>query len=63
MPDVFIPYSRRDQPFVRRLHDRLAKDSRDVWVDWEDIPPTAKWWSEIGVQARAVRFDDVRPGR
>ena len=47
MPDVFISYSRRDQPFVRRLHDRLAKDSRDVWVDWEDIPPTAKWWSEI----------------
>jgi len=50
MPDVFISYSRRDQPFVRRL-------------DWEDIPPTAKWWSEIGVQARAVRFDDVRPSR
>lgn len=47
MSDVFISYSRRDQGFVRRLHGRLAADARDAWVDWEDIPPSAQWWSEI----------------
>lgn len=47
MADVFISYSRRDSDFVRRIHDRLAETGRDVWVDWEDIPPTANWWQEI----------------
>ncbi|MCS6836271.1 MAG: TIR domain-containing protein [Anaerolineae bacterium] len=47
MADVFISYSRRDSDFVRRLHDALAARSRDVWVDWEDIPLSADWWREI----------------
>jgi len=47
MADVFISYSRRDSDFVRRLHDALASRSRDVWVDWEDIPLSADWWREI----------------
>jgi WD40 repeat protein len=47
MSDVFISYSRRDGEFVRRLHDALAAQDRDVWVDWEDIPATADWWNEI----------------
>lgn len=47
MADVFISYSRRDREFVRRLHERLAADKRDVWVDWEDIPPSAQWLAEI----------------
>jgi WD40 repeat protein len=45
--DVFISYSRRDAEFVRRLVDALAADGRDVWVDWEDIPPTADWLDRI----------------
>jgi hypothetical protein len=45
--DVFVSYSRKDEPFVRRLHDELARSGRDVWVDWEDIPPSAEWLREI----------------
>ena len=45
--DVFISYSRLDRDFVRRLHDRLAAEQRDVWVDWDDIPPSAEWRAEI----------------
>jgi WD40 repeat protein len=47
MADVFISYSRRDTDFVRRLHDFLTANGKDAWVDWEDIPPAAKWEAEI----------------
>lgn len=47
MADVFVSYSRADQPFVRALHDTLARLNKDIWVDWEDIPPTAEWRKEV----------------
>ena len=47
MADVFISYSRKDQAFVRRLHNALSRLNRDTWVDWEDIPLTADWLKEI----------------
>lgn len=47
MSDVFISYSRKDKAFVQQLHAALAQGGRDVWVDWEDIPPTADWLNEI----------------
>jgi WD40 repeat protein len=47
MPDLFISYSRKDKEFVKRLQETLASQGRDVWVDWEDIPPTADWRNEI----------------
>ena len=47
MADVFISYSRKDSEFVRQLHTALTQASRDTWVDWEDIPPTAQWLNEI----------------
>ncbi|MEZ4668388.1 MAG: TIR domain-containing protein [Anaerolineae bacterium] len=47
MTDVFISYSRKDKEFVTRLHNTLANQQRDVWVDWEDIPATADWWKEV----------------
>jgi len=47
MPAVFLSYSRRDQDFVRRLHDALAARDYEVWVDWEGIPPSAEWLQEI----------------
>ena len=56
MSDIFISYSRRDQAFVRTLHDRLAAEQRDVWVDWEDIPPSAEWMAEI---ERAIEASDT----
>jgi hypothetical protein len=56
MSDIFISYSRRDQAFVRSLHDRLAAEKREVWVDWEDIPPSAEWLAEI---ERAIESADT----
>jgi WD40 repeat protein len=47
MRDVFISYSRKDKPFVEKLHQALEAQNRDAWVDWEDIPLSAKWWHEI----------------
>jgi WD40 repeat protein len=47
MSDVFISYSRTDKPFVQQLHAALIDRGRDVWIDWEDIPPTAQWRDEI----------------
>ncbi len=47
MSDVFISYSRKDAELTRQLHVALSEIKRDVWVDWEDIPPTADWLREI----------------
>lgn len=47
MPDLFISYSRKDQPFVQKLHTALMLQNRSVWVDWQDILPTEKWWQAI----------------
>src|SRR5215216_3687843 len=46
MADVFISYAREDQDFVRRLQDALEEHKRKTWVDWKDIPLTAKWKEE-----------------
>lgn len=45
--DVFISYSRRDGEFVRRLYQALTERGRSCWVDWEGIPPSAKWMEEL----------------
>lgn len=47
MADVFISYSRKDKAFVQQLQQALEAAKRDVWIDWQDIPPTADWWNEI----------------
>lgn len=47
MSDVFISYSRKDGEFVAKLQSGLEAQQRDVWVDWQDIPPTAEWLREI----------------
>jgi TIR domain len=47
MSDVFISYSRTDRDFVRTLHNHLQRAKRDVWIDWEDIPPAAEWLREL----------------
>jgi WD40 repeat protein len=47
MSDVFISYSRKDKEFVKVLHQALTTSHYNAWVDWEDIPLTANWWSEI----------------
>jgi WD40 repeat protein len=48
MTDAFISYSRKDRQFVEKLYQALSQEKGDIWVDWEDIPPTAEWRKEIG---------------
>ncbi|HEV3376772.1 MAG TPA: toll/interleukin-1 receptor domain-containing protein, partial [Thermoleophilaceae bacterium] len=45
--EAFISYSRADRTFVRRLHEGLTAHGLSVWVDFEDIPPTAEWLAEL----------------
>jgi hypothetical protein len=57
--DVFLSYAREDLPFVRRLTAALRARNRQVWVDLEDIIPSARWMEEIrtGItEADAVAF-------
>ena len=45
--DIFISYSREDRIFVEKLHETLLKFDVTVWIDLEDIPPTAEFMQEI----------------
>jgi hypothetical protein len=47
MADVFISYAREDQQFVRKLQDALEAHNRNTWIDWKDVPLTAKWKEEV----------------
>ena len=47
LTDIFICYSRRDASFVRRLSEALEQAGKDIWVDWQDIPPSADWMERI----------------
>ncbi len=53
--DVFVSYSRADEPFVRRLDAALRERGLDPWVDWEDIPPTADWLARVHAGIDAAR--------
>jgi len=44
---VFISYSRKDKAFVKNIYDALRVEDRNIWVDWEDIPPSNDWLDEI----------------
>ncbi len=47
MTDVFISYSRKDIAFARLLHEALAENELETWIDWQDIPPSADWLAEV----------------
>jgi hypothetical protein len=47
MSDAFISYAREEKDFVRDLCSELKKRDKEVWVDLDDIPGTAKWWEEV----------------
>ena len=37
--DVFVSYRRIDVDFVKEFVDALKADNKEVWIDWEDLPP------------------------
>ncbi|MCP4142944.1 MAG: TIR domain-containing protein [Chloroflexi bacterium] len=37
--DVFISYRRTDVEFTKTIVEALAKTGRELWIDWDDIPP------------------------
>lgn len=45
--DVFISYSRKDISFARILYESIVSRNKEVWIDWEDIPPSTDWLQEI----------------
>jgi WD40 repeat protein len=47
MADLFISYSRNDIAFAKILHQALVENGFEIWIDWEDIPPSTDWMSEI----------------
>jgi hypothetical protein len=41
---AFISFSKADVAWVREsLHEALLAQSRVIWADWEDQPPSAEW--------------------
>ena len=48
MSDVFVSYSRANSAFAHRLIERLNRDNKSSWIDWDDIQPAnPNWWEEI----------------
>src|SRR5258706_4498908 len=47
MARIFVSYNRKNIDFCKRLTEELQKRDLDLWVDWEDIPPTVDWLKEI----------------
>ena len=44
--DVFLSYRRKDVEFVKQLDQALKATQREVWVDWEDIPPGVEGFND-----------------
>ncbi|MEM6527759.1 MAG: TIR domain-containing protein, partial [Chloroflexota bacterium] len=40
--DVFVSYRRKNIEFTRRIVEDLEKAGKNVWVDWDDIPPAVE---------------------
>ncbi len=37
--DVFVSYRRKDVEFTKKIVESLREAGKEVWIDWEDIPP------------------------
>jgi len=52
--DVFVSYRRKDVDFVKGVVNAIKETGREVWVDWEDIPPGVEGFSDeiqLGIEA------------
>jgi hypothetical protein len=63
MADVYISYARPDVDFASGLNEALEKRNYDVWVDLENIPPTAEWRAEIyyGIESSDIFVFVISP--
>ena len=55
-PDLFISYAREDSAFVHQLDEALEEREKVVWVDWQDIRPSADWRAKIEAGIRRRRL-------
>lgn len=44
--DIFISYRRIDVEFVKKLVDAIKDEGKEVWVDWEDLPPGSEQFTD-----------------
>lgn len=44
--DVFVSYRRKNVEFAKQIVQSLNADGREVWIDWEDIPPGSTSFSD-----------------
>lgn len=44
--DAFISYRRLNVEFVKDFVDALKANDKEVWIDWEDIPPGSESFTE-----------------
>ncbi|GEM_PF-1321905 len=44
--DAFISYRRLNVEFVKQFVDELKANGKEVWVDWEDIPPGSESFTD-----------------
>jgi hypothetical protein len=63
MNQLFVSYSRKDTEFARWLTEKLTTQNMEVWVDWEDIPPSVDWMKEIekGIEEADIFIFVVSP--
>ncbi|GAB4537777.1 MAG: hypothetical protein Fur002_00130 [Anaerolineales bacterium] len=63
MNKLFVSYSRKDAEFSRKLVERLEAENMEVWVDWEDIPPSVDWMKQIqkGIEEANIFLFIVSP--
>lgn len=53
---IFISYSRKNKTFVRKLSSAIDAQGISAWVDWEGIPLSADWMTEI---TKAIQAADA----
>jgi hypothetical protein len=44
---AFLSHSHHDREMARRLHAALTEANKDVWADWEDIPPASVFQRDL----------------
>ena len=45
--DAFVSYCHADAALVRELVSALETRGKQLWIDWDDIPPSVDWLDEI----------------